>query len=33
MVHMENRRNGTLQSQGYLLVRVDDTWPQMVAVA
>ena len=33
MVYMENRRNGTLQATGFLLVRVDDTRPQMVAVA
>ena len=33
MVYMENRRNATLQATGYLLVRVDDTRPQLVAVA
>ena len=33
MVYMENRRNATLQATGYLLVRVEDTRPQMVAVA
>ena len=33
MVCMENRRNATLQAIGYLLVRVEDTRPQMVAVA
>ena len=32
MVYMENRRNATLQATGYVLVRVDDTRPQMVAV-
>ena len=33
MVYMENRRNATLQATGYVLVRVDDTRPQLVAVA
>ena len=33
MVHMENRRNATLQATGYVLVRVDDTRPQLVVVA
>ena len=33
MVYMENRKNATLQATGYLLVRVDDTRPQLVAIA
>ena len=33
MVYMENRRNATLQATGYVLVRVDDTRPQLVVVA
>ena len=33
MVYMENRRNATVQATGYVLVRVDDTRPQLVAVA
>ena len=32
MVHMQNRRNASLQATGYLLVRVDDTHPQLVVV-
>ena len=33
MVYMENRKNATLQATGYLLVRIDNTPAQMVAVA
>ena len=33
MVQMENRRNSTVQATGYLLVRVDETCPQMIVVA
>lgn len=33
MVHMENRRNSSLQATGYLLVHADDTYPQMIVVA
>ena len=33
MVYMENRRNATLQATGYVLVRVDDSRPQLVAIA
>ena len=33
MVRMENRRNFTNQAMGYLLVRVDDSRPQMVLIA
>jgi hypothetical protein len=33
VVFMENRRNSTLQATGYVLVKIDDTHPQMVAVA
>jgi len=32
-VYMINRRNLTSQATGYLLVRVDNTRPQMVAAA
>ena len=32
MVYMENRRNSTLQATGYVLVRVEDTHPQMIAI-
>ena len=30
---MKNRRNATLQAKGYLLVRVDDTRPPLIAIA
>jgi hypothetical protein len=33
VVFMMNRRNLTSQATGFLLVKVDDTRPQMVAVA
>lgn len=33
MVHMENRRNSSLQATGYLLVNVDDTYSQIILVA
>ncbi len=33
VVFMVNRRNSTLQATGYVLVKIDDTHPQMVAVA
>ena len=32
MVYMENRRNASLQVTGYLLVKVEDTHPQMIAI-
>ncbi len=32
MVYMENRRNASLQATGYLLVLVDDTYPQMIVI-
>ena len=31
-VFMENRRNASLQATGFLLVRVDDTYPQLVII-
>jgi hypothetical protein len=33
MVQMENRRNASNQATGYLLVQVDDTYPQMIVAA
>ncbi len=33
MVLMKNRQNSSLQSTGYLLVQVDDTYSQIIAVA
>ena len=32
MVYMENRRNSSLQAIGYVLVLVEDTRPQMIAI-
>jgi hypothetical protein len=32
MVYMENRRNSSLQATGYVLVKVEDTRPQMVLI-
>ncbi len=32
MVYMENRRNSSIQATGYVLVKVDDTRPQMIAI-
>ncbi len=32
MVQMENRRNSSIQGTGYLLVQVDDSYHQMIAV-
>jgi hypothetical protein len=32
MVYMENRRNSSLQATGYVLVKVEDTHPQMIAI-
>ena len=32
MVYMENRRNSSLQATGYVLVKVEDTRPQMIAI-
>ena len=32
MVQMENKRNNSLQGTGYLLVRLEDTFPQLIAV-
>ena len=33
LVTMVNRRNGSRQATGYLLVKVEDTQPQLIAVA
>jgi hypothetical protein len=33
VVFLVNRRNSTAQATGYLLVKVDDSHPQMVAAA
>ncbi|CAF1261744.1 unnamed protein product [Adineta steineri] len=33
MVWMKNRRNSSIQATGYVLVQVDNTYPQMIAVA
>ncbi len=33
MVQMTSRQNSSTQSTGYLLVQVDDSYPQMIAVA
>ena len=32
MVQMENRRNASLQATGYVLVKVEDTRPQLIAI-
>ncbi|CAF3897839.1 unnamed protein product [Rotaria sordida] len=32
MVHMENRQNSSLQATGYVLVKVEETRPQMIAI-
>ncbi|CAF3980133.1 unnamed protein product [Rotaria sp. Silwood2] len=32
LVYMENRRNSSIQATGYLLVKVEDTRPQLIAV-
>ena len=32
MVYMENRRNSSLQATGYVLVKVEDTRPQMILI-
>lgn len=32
MVYMESKKNSSLQATGYVLVRVDDTHPQMVVI-
>jgi hypothetical protein len=32
MVFVEHRRNSSLQATGYLLVRVDETHPQMIII-
>ena len=29
---MENRRNASLQATGFLLVRVEETYPQLVVI-
>jgi hypothetical protein len=33
MVRMKNRQNSTVQATGYLLVRVEDTQPQLIVIA
>lgn len=33
MVQMENRLNATVKATGYVLVRVEDTQPQLVIIA
>ena len=33
MVQMNSRQNSSTQSTGYLLVQVNDNYPQMIAVA
>jgi hypothetical protein len=33
MVYMENRQNSAIQSIGYLLVQVEDTQHQLIAIA
>ena len=32
MVHMENRQNSSLQATGYLLVKVEESHPQMIII-
>ena len=32
MVYMENRRNSSRQATGYVLVKVEDTRPQLIAI-
>ena len=32
MVYMENRRNLSVQATGYVLVQVEDTRPQLIAI-
>ena len=33
MVYMINRQNSNIQATGYVLVKVEDTKPEMIAVA
>ncbi len=32
MAYMENRRNSSIQATGYVLVKIEDTRPQMIAI-
>ncbi len=32
MVQMENRRNSSRQATGYVLVKIEDTRPQLIAI-
>ena len=32
MVYMENRYNSSVQTTGYLLVRTDNTYPQLILI-
>ena len=32
MVQMTNRRNSSVQATGYVLVKIDDTQPQIIAI-
>jgi len=32
MVYMENRRNNSLQTTGYVLVKVENTFSKMIAI-
>jgi hypothetical protein len=32
MVYVEHRRNSSMQATGYLLARVDETYPQMIII-
>ncbi len=32
MIHIENRGNSSLQTTGYVLVQVEDTFPKMIAI-
>ena len=32
LVYMENRYNSSVQATGYLLVRIDNTYPQLILI-
>jgi hypothetical protein len=32
MVFMQNKQNSTLTATGYVLVRIEDTYPKMIAI-
>jgi len=32
MAYLENRKNSSIQATGYVLVTIDDTLPQLIAI-